>query len=812
MQLLLQFSRRFLYRHPGQLVLALVGIAAGVAVVTGVLLLRDVLLGSLDDASSALSGRDVVRIEAPSGRLDEQRFVSLAAHPSAPDLVPVLSARIRVNGEPFELLGLDPFSLADGGPMRVSGPATGALLGQGHVALLSPRTLDSLPVGLGDPLTIRHAGQDRVIRLLATIEGGPALDNRLIMDLAAAQDLLDQRGQLSWIEADAGQIEALRPALPDDLRLSRSETRRDSAARLTQGMRSNLTALSLLALLVGLFVVYSAFSFLLVQRQAQIGMLRAVGVTPGQLLSLLTIETLVLAGLGGLIGLAAGLALSEALLGLVRAPLAELYGLVAGRSLTPSLGLLFLIWQVTLLLALVSVAGLLKRALVIPPGQLSRQTGPADDKPPGFRTALPAMLLLLSGVGLIVLSDALPGALVALFLLLAGCALLVPATGLWLLGRLASLSRRGLLGRAVGMLQSARQRLAPALAALSLALGLSAGIAMMVLGFRASVDDWVDRLLRAPVYLTAQSGIIDQAVVDAVQGWPEVAELSSARERTMADGRRLIAYDLPAAAWAGFDWLAPAGGADWQAFQAGQGVLASEAMARRHDLVVGEPVELIGPGETRALPLLGIYRDYASDRGALAVDARLYREWFDDPQRDSLGLYFEPGISAIATDRLDELPGRFQLTRREAVRDQTMAVFDRTFRITWALAILVGIIAVIALTSALLALGLERRRDYATLRALGLPPAGLARWVVSQTLGLAMVAALLAIPISLLIHSVLSLVIQPRAFGWSVAMSLPWQVWLFLLPVALLSGLIAGLYPARVISRRDPAPMLRPGT
>ena len=808
MRLLLQFSRRFLYRHPGQLLLALVGIAAGVAVVTGVLLLRDVLLGTLDDASSALSGRDVVRIEAASGRLDEQVFVQLAGHPRAPDLVPVLSARVRVGNEPFELIGLDPFSLADGGPMRVSGPATGALLGQGHVALISPRTLASLQANLGDRITVRHAGEDLDIGLIGMIEGGPALDNRLIMDLAAAQDLLGRRGQLSWIEADASQIGVLSSAIPDELRLSRSETRRDSAARLTQGMRSNLTALSLLALMVGLFVVYSAFSFLLVQRQGQIGMLRAVGVTPAQLLWLLSIETLVLAGLGGLIGLVAGLMLSETLLSLVRAPLAELYGLVAGRSLTPSLAMLSLIWLATLALALISVTGLLKRALAIPAGQLSRQPDRVEAKAT-LRHKLPIIALVLGGVGLILVSESLPAALTALFLLLAACALLVPPVGLWLLGALAFLTRRRLLGRALGMLQSARQRLSPALAALSLALGLSAGIAMMVLGFRASVDDWVDRLLRAPVYLTAQSGVIDQSVVDAALGWPEVAELSSARERELSDGRRLIAYDLPDAAWAGFDWLMPSQGADFSAFRAGRGVLASEPMARRHGLAIGELVELPGPGETRSLPLLGVYRDYTSDRGVLAVDGQFYRHWFNDQQRDSLGLYFRPGVDRLDPGRLDELDGRFQLTERDAVREQTMAVFDRTFRITWALAVLVGIIAVIALTSALLALGLERRRDYATLRALGLPPAGLTRWVISQTLGLAAVAALLAIPISLLIHSVLSLVIQPRAFGWSVALSLPWQVWLLLFPIALLSGLAAGLYPARVISRRDPAPMLR---
>jgi len=174
-------------------------------------------------------------------------------------------------------------------------------------------------------------------------------------------------------------------------------------------------------------------------------------------------------------------------------------------------------------------------------------------------------------------------------------------------------------------------------------------------------------------------------------------------------------------------------------------------------------------------------------------------------------LYLGGGAPDAATlvDRLRDIDPRLTLTSRETIRARTLAVFDRTFRISWALAVLVGLIAVIALVSALLAVSLERRREYATLRAIGLTPAAVAGTVISQTIGLAIAAAIVAVPLALAIHSGLSLVVQPRAFGWSLPLS--WPLWplAIILALAAAAGLAAGIYPAWRIGRRDPAGELR---
>ena len=809
MRLLLESSRRFFYRHPGQLVLALVGIAAGVAVVTGVALMREVLIDALDSATESLSGAESIRIVDPRGPMDEGLFVDLAMTPGAPALLPVLSSRLRHGNRMLELLALDPLSLEQGGPVRLTGSGSGPLFGQANAALASQRTLDRLDLEVGATLSVRHSGEPLDLEIVNVVAGGRELDDRIIMDLASAQHLIGRQGELSFIEAPADARAWLSERLPDELRLIDADQRRESAASLTAGMRANLTAMSLLSLAVGLFVIYSVLAFLLVQRRRTIGMLRAVGVTEGRIQALLASETLILAGLGALAGLVLGTLMASGLLELVRQPVAELYRMVASAGIQPTPLLYGSVWVLAVIMALASVFGVLREAQRIPPGQLARTVHDERSGSSPLWRWLPG-LLLVAGLALIVGTRSLPPVLVGLFIMLSGCALLAPMIGMQLLRLIAAMTRTRLVGRAVKMLLSSRQRLAPAVSALSLALALSAGVGMMVLGFRATVDDWVGRLINADTYLTVSQGQLDSSSMAILRDWPEVEMLTSSRQVRLDDGSMVVGYDLNPRAWEGFEWLDGDGLAASERVESGQAVLITEPMARRDELGAGDTLELATPSGTVAFEVAAVYRDYSTDRGMIAMIGPRFRELWNDDQRDSIGLYLGSGVDHEALEeRVSETFPAGRLTTRESVREQTLGVFDRTFRISWALAILVGMIAAIALISALLALGLERAREYATLRALGLSRAGLAGVVLTQTTSLAAIAVILAVPFSLLIHATLSLAVQPRAFGWSLALSFPLQPLAVLVPLALLIGALAGAYPAWKIAHRDPAPLLR---
>lgn len=812
MKILLKASWQFFMRQPAQLALALVGVAAGVAVVTGVALMRNTMLDSLDAAARALAGDDSLRIEAPPGSaLDEEVFSELVRQPGSPALIPFISERVRSGDIILELLATDPISASAGQTLAAHrGTATG-LLANPRGVIINRATAERLAVTADEQVTVRIDGRASALDILAVLAGERWLDNRLLMDLGGAQQLLNMSGRLSWISAPAESSTWLDEHLDARLNVVESSDRIASVERLTSGLRINLTALSLLALVVGLFVVHSVLSFLLVQRRRQIGLSRALGVTPGQLRLWLLLEVSVLTLIGTLFGLVLGTELARALLILIQNPSAELYGMVTGQQILPSRTLYLGILGLTLGLACLSVSGLIASALGIPPGQLSR--GSTRATAPG-RLWLAAIGLAALGAIVLLTTSHLVAALLSLFLWLSACAIVVPGLAMALVGAIRRLGPGSLVGRALGMLAASRQRLGPSMAALSLALGLSAGMALMVDGFRSAVDDWVTRLLRADVYLSIQGESISPALFESIQSdWEEFRAVSSVRQFRRADGTQLMSYDLPPVARQGFEFLAGGETEDWNRFDQGLGLLVSEPLARRQALSLGEIIALTTPSGTIERPIVGIYRDYANDSGQIAMAGPWFRQWFNDSSRDSVGLYLAPGhripdLIELA-DRLDLAPSRLDLTLREDVRRITLGVFDRTFRITQALALLVGLIAVISLVSALMALGLERRREYATLRALGLTRGGLTRWVLTQTVGLSLVAALLAVPISALIHGVLSLAVQPRAFGWSVPLEFTLLPWIQLLPIALTAGLLAGLIPAWSIGRLQAAGQLK---
>lgn len=814
--MLLRLSHAFFRRHPAQLLLALVGIAAGVAVVTGVALLRGVLVESLDAVSAELVDDRAVVVRHVSGRIPVERYQALARAPGAPDWVPLIRRNVRLDGQRLELIGLDPFSA-----MRRLAAADGAQLSAAlypddaelPVALTSQATLDWLGLDAGAAVTLDHAGRRVEIQLGVPLVARPGLDRRLVMDIAEAQALLGERGSVSELLAPPEAEDWIRSRLGEDLVLTSAPQQQADARRLTEGMRANLTAMSLLALATGMFVVYSVLSFLMVQRRRSFGLLRALGMTPGLLSCVLVVEVLLIAAFGALLGLVAGTVLSDQLLQLVAAPVAEVYGRLPAAATRPTVLLYGAIVLFALAAAVVVTVPVLRDALAIPPGRLSRGARRVPVSLARLMTS--GALLCVAGAVWVGLDRSLVAALGGLFLVLAGVILVVPRLGFGLVTLLSRLAPRSLVGRALRLLESGRLRLSPALAALSLALALALGMAMMILDFRATVGDWVGELLQAELYASVDGRAMELAEAERLGALAEVRAWSFVRRARTVDQLALTAYRLPPEAWGGFSWRGRVAGQAYEDFVAGRAVLASEPLARRQQIEPGDRIELTTPDGKLELPVAGVFRDYSSEQGFLAISDGLYRQRFGDMAVDSIGLYLEPGTDVErfrATLEQLEVSGRLQTITPAEVQLQTLAVFDRTFRISWALAGLVGLIALVALTSALLAQGLERAREHATLRALGLSPNGLTALVTIQAAGLTLVALLLALPLSVLIHYALSLLIQPRAFGWSLPIGMPpWEPLWLVAPTALILGALTGLYPGLRLRRRSIVQNLRAG-
>jgi putative ABC transport system permease protein len=858
-RLLVRSSVRFLRRHPWQPGLSVLGIALGIAVVVAVDLVRESARRGFLLSTEAVAGRATHRIVGGPGGLDEAVFrrvrIDLGVRESAPVVEGAVQVRsaaaVERSGGPAEIgrasraltvLGIDPFSEAPFRPYvgpAADGVELGVLLTDPSAALLSATTAAALGLAPGDSFAVTAGTVRRALVLAGTVAPEDALSRSaiadlLIMDIAAAQELLGRVGVLDRIDlrlaggpAGAAQRAALEAMLPPGARLLDAGARADATAAMTRAFELNLTALGLVALLFGMFLIYNAITFSVVQRRGLIGLLRAGGVTRREVLRLMLLETAAVGAVASAVGLALGVLLGRGLVGLVTRTIQDLYFTVAvtgvaldGASLAKAVGL-------GMGATFVAALGPLHEAVsTTPRSAMLRsvvETGARRGVVRAAGLGVPAL-----GAGILLLAAAgrdLVASLAAMFLILLAGALLAPLGTVALMRAIRPLAGRALgsIGRmAVGGVTAALSRTGPAVAALSVAVAVGIAMGLLIGSFRTAVADWLDHSLQADIYVAPPAATagrveatLDAGLVARIGAVPGVAGISTYRSVTIAiDGGdlRLIAVDLFPRHRAAFRLLAGRPREAWRDFEAG-GLLVSEPFAYRHDVGPGDRFTVPTDRGPRAFPVAGVFRDYSSEHGIAFLDRRAYDAWFDDAGIGSLAVFAEAGTDSDALlDRLRAAgagAGEILFRSNRALRTASLEVFDRTFAVTIVLRALALIVAFIGVLGSLMALQLERGRELAVLRATGLTPAQLRALVTSQAALLGAAAGALAVPLGLALAWTMVHVVNRRSFGWTMDLVVDATVLAQSVGLAVLAALLAGAGPAWRMARTPAAAGLR---
>jgi putative ABC transport system permease protein len=816
-------------RHPGQLAMLLLGLWVAGALWSGVQAINASARDSYARAE-ALFTTGLDRLERRDGEpLTRDDFLRLRR--DGLPVSPLLEAeREAPDGSRLTVIGIDPLTLPGDSAFATGGGARalGDFLTPPWQTRLAPDSLPALGVAPGEA----DGRQPRLAdgRRLPPLRVAPALPpDTLVMDIAAAAALVDAGEALSRLVTAPGALDAAPPGLV----LTRADTLA-SPGQLTDSFHLNLTALALLALVVGLFIVQAALGLALEQRLGMLRTLRALGVSGRALVGLLALEMLLIGLVGALAGILGGLWLARLLLPDVAATLGSLYGAGVGDDLR-------LPWHywlgglgVTLGGLLLAGGGVLWRAARLSVLGL----GQAQAWRAGYHRQLGTMALAgaacaLTGLALWGwLSRQPPGegllagfALVAL-LLLVGALWLPPllALGLAGLGRLSG--RRPLAHWALADLQLQLPRLALAMMALLVALSANLGVSSMVGGFRLTFLDWLDQRLVADLYLRPPAERFD-----AIDAWlaerPEVDERLATRradatllgvDAGQAGGRRT--HDLPVGVygitpgarltprWPLLETRAGRAAA-WRDLGDGAAFI-NEQLAIGQGIVPGDRLTLTTPEGPASLEVAAVYPDYGNPRGEVLLTASRLAERFRAPP-GGLGLVLAEDADATALRQA--LAARFDLGR-DALQDQrevkrlATGIFERTFAITRALNALTLGVAALALLASLLAQARQRRRQLAPLWALGVPRSRLVRVQLAQLGGVALITGMLAIPLGIAITWGLVEVINVAAFGWRLPLHVfPAEIGLTL-ATALGVALLAAALPALGLWRTSPRGLL----
>lgn len=831
---------RTLLRRPWQSVLMIVGIMLGVAVVVSIDLANESASRAFDLSVESIAGRATHEIVGGPEGLDEHIYADLrrsglvSAEESAA-AAPVVAEAVTspdLGGQTMTLLGIDPFAE---GPFRryLAGDGQGvpieqitAFLTEPGAVLLSTGVAERYGLQVGDALTLEVAGQSKEVFVAGLLEPTDDLSRRslnslVLADISTAQEVLGKVGTLSRIDVlipeddttTASQIEGL---LPEGVRLQTVAARTGTVEQMTEAFRTNLLALSLLALVVGMFLIYNTMTFSVVQRRMLFGTLRALGVTRREVFWLVVGEALVVGLVGSLLGVGLGVLMGQGAVRLVTRTINDLFFNLSVQGV--QVPLISLVKGMALGIgATVATAALpaWEAASVPPRAALSRSDIEVRAQSALKWVALGGLLAEVLGVVLLLIpSEGLVISFAGTFMVIIGMALLTPLVMRGLLRLAAPVTSKlwGTLGRmAPREVSGALSRTSVAVAALMVAVSVTIGISLMVSSFRHTVVIWLEHTLTGDVYISVPGGTqntssapIDPAALARLDGWPGVQRIDTLRAVTLdsPDGPVQVVGINNADSGSARQFLSADASPEetWQLVEQGA-VIVSEPYARRHDLPPhGGEVTLYTPDGPQTFHAAGIYYDYGSTAGQIMMALEVYRDIWQDDSLTAVSLLLEPGgdADAVAEAVQTELAPIQSLTVRpnRELREDVLVIFDQTFAITGALNVLATIVAFVGVLSALLSLQLEKQRELGILRAIGMTVRQLWGLTMIETGLMGAIAGLISLPTGFVLAVILVYIINRRAFGWTLQLQAAPGPFVQAMIVAIVAALLAGIYPA----------------
>lgn len=831
-QILLRSSITFYRQHPLQLLLSVLGIVLGVCIVTAVWITNSSSKRAFALSTEALHGKTTHHIVAAQG-IDNAYYAQLRKEFPALLAAPIIEGHALIGNNVFSLIGLDPFSELPFGRIA-TGPANNdnTVLDNAGL-LLSQITSERLNLSAGDTLALRTGNTTTDIKLLGSFQSGnpAASEGVLVGDIALVQSILNRGDVIDRIDiiADEAQATAVRQALPSTLKLSDAAARNQTMLAMTRGFQINLTAMSLLSLLVGAFLIHNTMSFTVLQRRELFAVKRTIGINANSLFASVLAEAVLISLVGSIIGVLLGLLLAHQLIQLTTQTINDLYFVLHVQKIwfTPGLffGGLALGIGCSVLAATLSA---LDAAKTNPVQAHQRSATEAKTRQLLPLLAAIGIVTMLVGIALATTpSQSLLLGFSALMFIIVGYGLLLPGIS-YHASRLLNQALAGvspMLSMAAGSIERNISRTGLAIAALSIAVSSTFGVDVMIGSFRDSVDNWLGNTLQSDVYISVPStvssrtgGVLNKDIMRALAANKDIDSISTGLKldiRTSFGEFNTLALTPHNDQPIGINIISDDKLAAWNAFLTEQALLISEPLATKYQLDVGDTISLFTELEgDRTFTISGVLRDYASSHGQITMHRNTFNAYWKNRSISSVGLLLnhdvdKPQVTNNIRTLLEKQNQALRLQANSQIHADSLAIFDRTFEVTRVLRWLTVGVAFVGIFSALLALNLERAREFAVLRATGSSRRQLLILITSQTLWMGLLAGLLALPLGWAMAKILIHVINLRSFGWSMQSSIPNGTVLSTFLLSCTAAILAGLYPAWRLSRSAIARQLR---
>ncbi len=844
--LLRHISLKHLILKKGQTLIAAAGICLGVAAMISIDIVNNSVLRSFEDSINRITGKAVLQITGAESGFPEQMLDRVQAVPGVEYAVPVIETNASLaegSERAFAVLGVD--VLQDSNIRSYSVTDESADIPDPLLFLAKPDSiLLTREMAAREGLKIDQKIRIQTVQGLKTftIRGlldpdGPAKaagGDIAVMDIYAAQMAFGKNSKIDRIDLSIQRGETLdvvkeriQAALPQGYNVDTPAGRTRQIENLTARFRKSMDVISFMALFVGMYLIYNAVSISVVQRRKEIGILRALGTTRGQIIRLFLGETVMISLIASLLGTCLGYFFAKLSINVVAQTVSDMYARTSASELQFS-WLHFLKDVCIGVGASIAAAALPARssARIAPVSAIRSLPFATDGVALGRAMKMASLCLVaLSGVILLVYktadqSSSFRNAAMttgAMLLLLLGVSLSTPVFLRWFIGRFHRnlAPRLGAGGRLAGLnLEKNISRNAVAVAAVFFSIALSVSSTSMIYSAQRGLMDYIDSVERSDILITSGHPLASAGASNIpmpgnmkyeIEKIPGVRAADPFRKLFVSiAGKRVLLETVDTVRWLDRNVCTVTAGRfeDLGRLLPNQNnILVNESFAARNKLKPGDTFELPAPSGPKRFGIVAVIVSYASDSGVIIMDGHTFNRIWQDTLADMFSVYVKPGENVAGVR--DAIQKRFNRERKLFVlpsrefREEIKRLIDRSFVMNDAMNILTLVIAGFGIIVTLLASVMERTREIGLLRAIGMKRSQVSGLVITESLLLGLAGGLLGSATGILIGWINLEGFFRLDFGASITYHIHYVsiAWALLLSAGL--SILAGFYPAQ---------------
>lgn len=816
-------------------------VALGVSVFLSIGLTNRAAVSSFGSFTEIVAGQSQYSVRSTIGSLDieDARSVRKALMDTEASLFPTLEVMASIeraqSRDIYKLVGVDLLAAASHlyrtsrtGP-KLQGSALENMnvfeyLAQGN-SIFAPSSVASLHQWqIGDNILVNLGAEQLDLQYSGEIPVQASDANKdlpvLVMDLHALARLAHREKQIDRIEiilprefqtkSYLTNVSALlEHANPGYWVIESNAERMKTGSAMTLALRSNLRALSALSLVIAFLLVFQALDSSVSQRRAEIASLRSLGVTAKQIRLLWLWEAAMIGALGGVIGIGLASLTSRFFSGMVNETVSTLYYFTTDNTLDYAYGEILLAWIAAIFASVLAGWFPARAAALTPPAQMLKTNVLLGQTRRSIFAKIAVATGLLSAGSYFLPPLPAPnghGIPIGGYLSALAANACIISIGCYAMESLprvfASLAKRYtsfLIGLSRFRKPVARHRLA--LGSVIVAVGMTAAMVVLIGSFERTVTSWLDQVIHADVYIRSKQS----QSADSKNGIPfEVAQTIVSHPH-VEDAATISRYSIHINNADTFvngydtDYLIRRPHLSWvgkppnnlASLKAGEAAIITESFQKRFGVGIGDNVRIATASEEKSLQVIGIQSDFGNERGSLGVDQAALKAWTGRDDVHGIALHLTPdvGLEAFISEMERKHPA-LDASPNRVLKTQATAIFHQTFAITYALEGVGLFISVVGLGAMLFSLSLERQVEISALLRLGMSRMSIASAGIAEAFTLSSLGVALGIGLGLVQGWILIFVVNRQAFGWTLALSIPWDSLIVLGLATLLSGVL----------------------